>query len=392
MRTKEIYIQSFIDSFDDQTAVINHEGIIQYTNVAWDSFHLEHVETLTTAAFIGDHYLDILSARGNRETWEGIKNVINKSVREYIFTYPCRNHSSEEWYQLIVRRCLLSENQEGLIIVNRNITIEDAPEPANMTAELTRRLNIEQALSEDLRQNGLYFVFQPQIDGVTKEMVGFEVLSRWNHPTLGNISPLEFIGIAEETGNISILTYYLMEEVFSKVSTWIKTVGFSKKVSFNVTSYLLSQKTFFQDLFYLLNRFHIPYHQIELEITEETQLEVDQCTLDNVKACRERGIQIAIDDFGIGFSVLKSLTHFPIDKIKIDKYFTQRLGKDTQTESIIKSIVYLAHSLDCILVAEGVESSKELQGLTDLGCRYFQGYYFSWPLGIEEFEQMYIYK
>jgi len=580
MRNHEIYIQSFVDAFDDQTAVINHDGVIQYTNGAWDAFHLENVEILTTAAFIGDHYLDTLISKGNLEASEGIKRVIDKNVEEYVLTYPCRSLSSESWFQLIVRRCLLNEFQEGLILVNRNIKIEDVPDtvmvdfiksftdavftvdaarknlelemkqlvyldeltnlpnsrsmdriieksiyhredcalfcidldgfkkindlygremgdkllkevgrklqravagfgivgrigddeflvfakekrtseleefassllrvfsnpfiiegiysfsisasvgisqfpqealdknhlmnaantamheakriPGNqykfyevkMTTELTRRLNIEQALTGDLRQNGLYFVFQPQIDGLTNEMIGLEVLSRWQHPTIGKISPLEFIEIAEETGNISILTNYLMEEVFSKVSSWIKTMGFSKKVSFNVTSHLLSQETFFKDLFDLLDQFNIPYHQIELEITEETQLEVSEFTLDTIKACRERGIQIAIDDFGIGYSMLKSLTHFPIDKIKIDKYFINRLGKDSQTESVIKTIVYLAKSLGCIVVAEGVESAGDVKALSDLGCQFFQGYYFNWPLKVEEFERLYIY-
>jgi len=261
---------------------------------------------------------------------------------------------------------------------------------AKMTEELSRRLLLEQSFSEDLHQNGFYFVFQPQIDRMTNEMIGFEVLSRLNHPTLGNISPFEFIGIAEETENISKLTHHLMTEVFSKVSSWINSFGFSKKVSFNVTPFLLSQKTFFRDLFELLDEYGIPYNQIELEITEETQLKVNQCTLDNMKVCRERGIQIAIDDFGTGFSMLKSLTHFPIDKIKIDKYFIDQLGKDNQTEAVLKSIIFLGQNLNCTVIAEGVEKLEDVEALTEMGCNYFQGYYFNRPLEMDDFEQKYI--
>ncbi len=262
---------------------------------------------------------------------------------------------------------------------------------SKMTDDLSRRIQIEQDFSGSLRDKGIYFVFQPQIDGRTNELVGFEVLSRWSHPTLGNISPLEFIEIAEESGNILKLTYYLMAEVFSKVSTWIKNHHFSKKISMNVTPYLLSQKSFFLDFFDLLDRFEIPYHQIELEITEETKLEASPDTLVNMKDCRERGVHIAIDDFGTAYSMLTSLTHFPIDKIKIDKYFIQRIG-DPQTEAILKSIIYLSQTLNCEIVAEGVEKIEEVQFLLEQGCALFQGYYFEYPLDIDAFEQKYIVK
>ena len=260
----------------------------------------------------------------------------------------------------------------------------------NMTEELSRRLDIEHSLSEDLREKGLYFVLQPQIDSKSNEMIGFEVLSRWEHPTLGKLSPLEFIEIAEETGNILKLTHFLMAEVFSKVSYWIKNYQFTKKVSINVTPYLLAQKSFFQDLFDLLIRFEIPFHQVELEVTENSQLVSSSSMLDNMKECRDRGIHIAIDDFGTGFSMLSSLTHFPVNKIKIDKYFIQRIGKDAQTEAILKSIISLSTNLHCDLVAEGVEHLEDVQFLEKLGCTLFQGKYYEEPLDMDDFEEKYI--
>lgn len=121
MQIPEKIIQSFIDALEDQIAVIDHKGFVKYANLAWDRFHLENVETLTTAAFVGDHYLDTLFRKGNVDASEGVKGVVNKSVEEYVLTYSCRHFSGERWYQLILRRCLLSDNHEGLVLINRSI-------------------------------------------------------------------------------------------------------------------------------------------------------------------------------------------------------------------------------------------------------------------------------
>lgn len=261
---------------------------------------------------------------------------------------------------------------------------------ANMTSELSRRVNIEDSLSDDLQKNGVYFQYQPQIDYVTGELKGFEVLSRWNHPVLGAISPLEFIEIAEESGNILKLTYYLMAEVFSVVTSWRKKFGYNLTIAINVTPYLISQRSFFDDFFELLERYNLPAEMIELEITEDSQIEASETTLANMKNCQERGVRIAIDDFGTGYSLFKSLTHFPVNKIKIDRYFVNRIGHDAQSEAIIRSFVDFADNLNCELVAEGVETKEEAEFLTSIGCTVFQGYYLEKPMDIGAFESKYI--
>jgi diguanylate cyclase (GGDEF)-like protein/PAS domain S-box-containing protein len=260
----------------------------------------------------------------------------------------------------------------------------------NMTEELSKRLTIEQCLQGDLSKEGIYFVLQPQISGITNEMYCFEVLSRWNHSKLGILSPLDFIEIVEESGNMLKLTRYLMEEVFSTVSNWINDFGFDKRVSINVTSSILSKELFFDDLYKLLEKYQIPYNLIELEITEDTRLVTSALMLKNINKCREKGIRIALDDFGTGFSMFSSLTNFPIDKIKIDRYFIQRIGNDPQSEAVLKSIIHLSNSLQCDLVAEGVENEHEITFLMEHGCNFFQGYYFEKPISIEDFQRKYI--
>ena len=262
----------------------------------------------------------------------------------------------------------------------------------NMTEELSRRLTIEQSLHGDLSTEGIYFLLQPQLNGKTNEMVSFEVLSRWNHRELGQLSPLDFISVIENSGNMFKLTRYLMEEIFSTVSRWKDEFGFNKRVSINVTSSLLANELFFEDLYELLEKYALPYDYIELEITEETRLVTSTQMLNNIQKCREKGVRLAIDDFGTGFSMLSSLTHFPIDKIKVDKYFIQRIGNDSQSEAVLKSIIHLSKALHCDLVAEGVENEHEFQFLMEQGCHFFQGYYFEKPISIDDFQKTYIEK
>ncbi|AYC28901.1 EAL domain-containing protein [Paenisporosarcina cavernae] len=263
---------------------------------------------------------------------------------------------------------------------------------SEMTKELSRRIHIENELAKDLKERGVYFHYQPQIDYTTRHLVGFEVLSRWNHPSLGPISPLEFIEIAEESGNILKLTHHLMAEVFSNMTRWKKQFQFTKPVSINVTPYLLSQRTFFDDFFDLLERYEIEPSMIELEITEDTEIVASEETLANMRLCKDKGIRIAIDDFGTGYSMLKSLSYFPVNKIKIDRYFINQIGKDPIIESIIKSIVDFSYNLDCQLVAEGVETYEEAEFLAANGCSVHQGFYLEAPLDALEFEEKYIVK
>lgn len=260
----------------------------------------------------------------------------------------------------------------------------------NMTEELSKRITIERSLLGDLSEEGIYFILQPQLNGQTKELVGFEVLCRWNHAKLGPLSPLDFINIVESSGHMPKLTRYLMEEIFSQVSKWMKDFGFNKRISINVTSSLLSKELFFNDLYELLTKYEIPYEYIELEITEETRLVTSTQMLKHIQQCREKGIRIAIDDFGTGFSMLASLTHFPIDKIKIDKYFIQRIGNNSQFEAVLKSIIHLSKGLSCDLVAEGVENEHEIDFLMEHGCHFFQGYYYERPISIHDFQQKYM--
>ena len=253
-----------------------------------------------------------------------------------------------------------------------------------------RRLAIEESLAGDLTENGFYYTLQPQIDGVSGEIVGAEVLSRWAHPELGELSPLEFIQVAEETGDIVRLTGHLLREVFAQIKNWENGYGWKLRTAINMTPSLLSNADFFDRFIALMDHYEIDPAFIEIEITEQAELTYSPKTLENLLLCKSKGISIAIDDFGTGFSMIAYLTQFPINKIKIDRSFVQKIGQDRKSEAVLKSLIHLAKSIECELLAEGVERTEEADFLRTNDCHIYQGYLYDRPLKVADFEAKYV--
>lgn len=259
-----------------------------------------------------------------------------------------------------------------------------------MGTDLVRRLMIEKSLSGNLKELGYHFAVQPQINCETGKLTGIEVLSRWNHPTLGFISPVEFIGIAEETGTIAYLTNCLLKDVFSFINYKEKQYGYFPKTAINITPSLLTNTTFFEEFFYLMEKYDVNPKGIEIEITESVELTSSEITLANLMACRSKGISIALDDFGTGFSMLAYLVDYPINKIKLDKSFISKIGRDAKSEAVLKSLIQFVKGSDFELLAEGVETTEESLFLQKNGCPLHQGYLHDKPLMTDVFERKYL--
>ncbi|EMR07069.1 Cyclic di-GMP phosphodiesterase Gmr [Bhargavaea cecembensis DSE10] len=260
-----------------------------------------------------------------------------------------------------------------------------------MRTRLDRRRLIEDDLfSGEFKKKGFSCAVQPQLDGESGQLIGIETLSRWNHPELGPITPYEFIPIAEESGKIRELTIHLLNLVLAEGKCWAEKYGSVPRIAVNVTSQLLDDKRFYGTVMRMLRKWRIPPDRFEIEITEWKEILSSDLVLSNLRKCRSKGISVAIDDFGTGFSGLSYLTNFPVDKIKIDRFFVSGIGMISKSEAILKSIVSLAEGLDCDVIAEGVETAEQLQFLLDIGCRGVQGYYFDAPLPPREFEEKYM--
>ncbi|MET3576511.1 putative bifunctional diguanylate cyclase/phosphodiesterase [Bhargavaea ullalensis] len=260
-----------------------------------------------------------------------------------------------------------------------------------MRAKLERRRIIEDDLfSGQFCEKGFHYVVQPQIDGTDGSLIGIEVLSRWEHPELGPISPFEFIQIAEDSGAIEQLTRRLLDMMLDEAGKWIGRYRDIPKIAVNVTPNLLENKMFYSNLIRKLRKNGVSPERFEIEITEESELLSSEQILSNLRKCQKAGMTISIDDFGTGFSGLSYLTNFPVDKIKIDRFFISLIGKSQQSEAILRSIITLADGLGLEVIAEGVETAEELHFLVAAGCPHVQGYYFDKPLQPKEFEEKYL--
>lgn len=254
-----------------------------------------------------------------------------------------------------------------------------------MSKSLNRRLIIEKNLKEAILTNAYYTVFQPQVNILKDEIIGIEVLSRWKHPELGYISPDEFIAIAEETGQIRMLTEHIIDTSLLTYNKWKKISGFAGGISINVSSSLLNEPSFVSFLMYQLEKYSIPRGILEIEITENVQIFSSSIINNHMHDIQQAGIRIAIDDFGVGYSNLSYISNLPISKIKIDKFFTNCIGKNTKGEAILQAIIVLANNLKIDVLAEGVETEKQRDFLIANNCALIQGFFYDMPLNEDQF-------
>jgi diguanylate cyclase (GGDEF)-like protein/PAS domain S-box-containing protein len=249
-----------------------------------------------------------------------------------------------------------------------------------------KRWSLEHELHNALGTSALMVYYQPIIETQTKEIFSFEALLRWNHPVKGMIPPDEFIPSAEETGFISQITKWLLEEICRQAVIWNSDrIENYIKISFNVTA-----KDFFipggldQLIESTLNDTACLPGWIALEVTEGTMIKDFGSVMKQIRKIRKTGISIELDDFGTGYSSLSYLNKFEIDYLKIDQSFIRSMLKDSMSYNIVKTIINLAHDLDLNIIAEGVETADEVTQLLNLGCEYIQGYYYARPLSVTD--------
>ncbi len=233
--------------------------------------------------------------------------------------------------------------------------------------------------------------YQPIVSLKTRSVVGFEALIRWNHPQLGLIYPGSFISIAEETGLIIPITRLVLQEACSDLKSWQEQVEHMQKLTMNIN---ISSKHFLlpsllDDIKDILNNTGLPPDHLKLEITETALMEDVEETVRHVNRMRDYGLQIVIDDFGTGYSSLSYLQRLPIDTLKVDRSFVARIQNTPDgNRNIVEAIISLAHRLDMIVVAEGVENQEQYAILLDMKCQYGQGYLFSKPMAREDVDKL----
>lgn len=257
------------------------------------------------------------------------------------------------------------------------------------------RLQLEMDLRRALERQELQLCYQPIVSLATNKTLGFEALARWKHPERGIIEPQEFIALAEETGLILALDLWVLQQACNQLklwqeqfSHWLLTTSPTSKptltLSINLSGKEFTQLDLAEQVQQILEQTHIDGKYLILEITESVLIRDDELTTTLLAKLRALNVQLYLDDFGAGYSSLSYLHRFPVNALKIDRSFVNRMLTSREQLEIIRTIITLAHNLGLDVIAEGVETAAQAVQLAKLRCEYGQGYYFSHPLSAQQ--------
>lgn len=253
--------------------------------------------------------------------------------------------------------------------------------------KLHERYLIKTELSDAIENGEFYLMYQPQVETSTRNIIGIEVLVRWKNEKLGNVPPNVFIPIAESRGFMVELGQFIIEDSIKTASNWLKMGYEFGTLSINVSPTELSSKAYIDTLLHVCEKYEVPISRIQLEITEGVYMKTIANSLQILQNLIEKGFKISIDDFGTGYSNLSFLPKADLHTIKIDRSLIESM-EDKGGQVVVQSIIDLGKNLNYRVLAEGVETEKQLSIITGMGCRYIQGYYFSRPLPEGEMESL----
>jgi len=346
---------------------------------------------LFISRFGGDEFLIHILEEENLEVIEQYIQMINKifyeafvidhrenfvNVSMGITRYPCDSKDAEQ---------LIMNADTAMYKVKHQGKNSSIYYHKRMLEEIQNRIALEDILREALKNEGFYLVYQPQVNTMTGEIIGFEALIRLKEHI---ISPMLFIPVAEEIGFIVDIGRWVTRKAVEQLAQW-KEKGFElKPIAINFSSKQLRDEEYCNFIHDVLEEYDVDSKYLEIEITESILLEKTEKTLEFFTELCEMGINITLDDFGSEFSSLNYLTFIPVYKIKMDKSLCDRfLEKDNM--KIMENLIILAHSMGLEITAEGVEKIEQYQCLKNGGCDYIQGFLFSKPLSVAEIEKIY---
>ncbi len=259
---------------------------------------------------------------------------------------------------------------------------------SSMSEIVSKRLVLETSLYKALERQEFMLHYQPQLNTMTREIVGVEALIRWNHPQFGVVPPNEFIPLAEETGLILSIGEWALRSACKQNKQWQDAGLTPIRVSVNLSARQFHQPSLVQIIKQVLLDTKLDAQYLDLEISESMLIQDMNEIINKLNVLKGLGLFISIDDFGTGYSSLAYLNKMPIDTLKIDRSFIQGIGEDSNSALISKAIITLAQSLNMLTVAEGIETKAQLDCMTQYQCDMIQGYLISRPIPPIEIESL----
>lgn len=391
---KLVFMIIDLDSFKDVNDTLGHsvgDKIIQEIGPRLQQVLNEMPSEI--ARLGGDEFAIMLPAIKNVEEVDAIGRLLLSCIRQYFYVgdteveirasvgvalYPDQadDFSTLLRYADVAMYCA-KEDMSGIAFYDPE---RDPHSP--------KRLSLMSELGKAIRGSDLTLYFQPKISLLDNSVVGVEALSRWVHPTMGFISPADFVPIAEMTDLINDMTCWVLNESLRQIKEW-QEQGIHLSVAVNVSARNLLQDNFCETIRQLLALYGLPASCLELEITESTIMKNMEKTLLVLKELNQMGIELSIDDFGTGYSSLAYLKRLPVRRLKIDYSFIINMMENEQDQVIVSSTIHMAHNLGLWVVAEGVETKSLMNRLADMGCEQAQGFHIARPMPAQELEAWY---
>jgi diguanylate cyclase (GGDEF)-like protein len=352
----------------------------------------------TVARLGGDEFVVMLEELGELPEAAAARA---KMIAEKILAVICQP------YQLVGHECFITTSIGITVVGNRQQSTDEVLqqadiamyqakaagrntlrffEPALQTA-VNDRATMEEELHAAIKEEQFLLFYQPQID--RGALTGVEALVRWNHPRRAIVAPGEFIPLAEETGLILPLGEWVLETACRQIATWADAKETAHLViSVNISARQFRQPDFVERVLATLDRCGANPNNLKLELTESMLADNIDDLIAKMIELKRHGVRFSLDDFGTGYSSLGYLRRLPLDQLKIDRSFVQNIHADAGSGAIVKAIVALSQALGLPALAEGVETEEQREFLAGLGCHSYQGYLFSRPVPVEEFEKL----
>lgn len=260
----------------------------------------------------------------------------------------------------------------------------------SMNRSAAKRLRVDQQLRWALRRGEFSLVYQPIVDTRSHTLAGAEALIRWNNPELGQVSPADFITIAEQIGIIADIGDWVLNEAVAQVSAWQRLYQTRLVMSVNVSPRQFHDGNIVSKAKSAISRLDLDPGCLQLEVTEGLLMNASQSLVRDLTLLNRAGVHLALDDFGTGYSSLSYLRHLPFDVLKIDQSFIHEVSRNSQDEALVEAMVHMGHSLGMKVVAEGIETPEQTSRLSQLQVDSLQGFYFSHPIPSRTFEHLYL--